>query len=365
MTEIFSFILLFLLPFTVVPFGVTQFENPKVVLAEGLIILLLLSRLFQTGSILDLGRKQIVIYLLIFAVTIFDLIFLNTSVSFFGNAFRLQGIFLLWLLLLFSFIVTHVSLSKAPWWVFAFLLYVQIGLSLFLPINESGRYVGTFGEPNALGGFALFVWPFAWFAVKEENVKSKIGKTLLIVGVITILYLSGSRSAAIGFLVQMLFLVIQKLGFNIKKAAVVCLIAIVLSLSFPFFEKKPYENRVEIWSSAVSAGLERPILGHGFGNTEIALQKAAKKLKLPIEDVYFDSAHNIFLDWWVQGGIIGLGLLLTLVFISIKNFVIYQHKRELVLTFGLLSVLVFNPASVAGLLAFWWVIGRGFEHNVG
>lgn len=361
MTEIFSFILLFLLPFTVAPFGVTQFENPKVVLAEGLIILLLISKFFQTGSILDLGRKQIVIYLLIFAVTIFDLIFLNTSVSFFGNAFRMQGIFLLWMLLLFSFLSSHVRFSKTAWWVFALLLYIQIGLSLFLPINESGRYVGTLGEPNALGSFSLFVWPFAWFAIKRRSGKSIIAKALLILGVLILLYLSGSRSATIGFGIQLLFLVIQKLGLDIKKAAVICLIIMASTFVFPFFERNPYENRVEIWRAAVSAGWAKPILGHGFGNTEIALQKAAAELKLPINDVYFDSSHNVFLDWWVQGGIAGLGLLLLLIFVAINKYVIMQNGRELVLLLGLLTALSFNPASVVGLLAFWWLIGRGFD----
>jgi len=141
----------------------------------------------------------------------------------------------------------------------------------------------------------------------------------------------------------------------------VCAICYLASYAFPFFEHNPYENRVEVWQSAVFAGFSNPFLGNGFGNTEIALHTAAAHLGLPIQYYYVDSSHNLFLDWWVQGGIIGLSVLLGLVYLTFKKFIKEDNIRELVLALGIVTALSFNPASIAGLVGFWWLIGQGLR----
>lgn len=359
MSEIISFLLLFITPFVIAPIGTTAFENPKVIFAEGMIILLLLVSVFS-NKILVSRNRQTIVYALIILLTLIHLVFFKSSISLFGNEFRNQGIFLFWTLLIFSYLAGKIKFEKVKWWIFAGLLIIESIVMFFLPLNESQRYVGTVGEPNALATFAVFVWPFGWFFLKKKEKFSYLKKAVLFLPVIIILYFSGSKSGMIAFAIQILFLILDRRKFEFKKVALVCLTAVVISYAFPYFQKNPYENRTEVWRSAIGAGQISPFLGNGFGNMDIVLHKAAEKIDLPIQYYYFDSSHNIFLDWWVQGGIIGLVLISILVITAAKGFINSKNEREFILFLGVITCLSFNPTSVGGLLAFWWLIGRGF-----
>lgn len=355
-----SFFLLFLLPFLIAPFGVSAFESPKIIVAEASILILLLYFLF-TKKIYHYSPLQLLLYTTILLLTVIDLLFFRTQLSFFGNVFRMQGIFLLWLLLLFSLLSSNVTFKKIPWLVFGLLVVLQTIALFFLPLNESQRYVGTFGEPNALGAFIIFLWPFAFFTVKKFGKREKIGMVLVFLGVIITLLLSGSKSAMIAFFIQMVCIWLSKKKFAKKKIVLICVVLYLLSYMIPFFEHIPYENRSEVWRSAVAAGYNQPFFGNGFGNMELVLHKAAHRWGLPVQYYYVDSSHNIFLDWWVQGGIVGFAVLVTLVYFSFEKFLTTDNVREFVLLLGMVTVLSFNPASIIGLLGFWWLIGQGMK----
>ncbi len=363
MATIITFFLLFILPFIMAPFGITEFENPKVIIAEASIILLFFISLFSNKIIHRYSRSQILLYTSIFILTLIDLFFFNTQLSFFGNLFRMQGIFLLWLLILFSLFSTNIPLKQIPWFFYGLLLLLELVLSYFLPINESNRFVGTLGEPNALGAFVLFLWPFSFFAIKKYDMKGKVAITVILLFVSVILACTNSRSAIIAFIIQLIFLILRKYRIKLGKIILICFLLYLLSYTLPFFEHSTYENRVEIWQSALSASISRPSLGYGFGNNEFTLHSAAVRLNLPVKNSYVDSSHNIFLDWLVEGGVIGLSILCSLIFLSFKKFLKEENIRELTLLFGLITVLSFNPASIVSMLAFWWVIGQGLKSN--
>jgi len=120
-----------------------------------------------------------------------------------------------------------------------------------------------------------------------------------------------------------------------------------------------YENRGEVWTTALVAGFTHPLFGTGFGNTEVFLHQATLKLHNHLQGYYVDSSHNIFLDWFVEGGIVGLGLFASLLFQTFSRFVTAKQERNLVLLLGLTAGLSFNPVSIVLLIAFWWLIGQG------
>lgn len=355
------FILLFILAFLIAPFGVTEFENPKVIVAEAGILLLLFYFLFTKKNTFRLPQKQVMLYSLLLLVTVIDLLFLRTPISFFGNVFRMQGIYLLWLLLLFSILSASVTFKSVAWYWYGLLLLIESIVVFFLPLNASQRFVGTLGEPNALGAYVIFLWPFAYFGIKKYGMLEKAGSILIFFMVILLIFLTGSISALLAFIVQIVCIFLYKKKIAVKKIVFICLFIYACSYVLPFFENNPYENRVEVWQSAVVAGFTNPILGNGFGNSEFALHKSAKQLGLPIQYYYVDSAHNIFLDWLVQAGVVGFIVLCYLVYLSINKFVQTGNFRELVLIFGMIIVLSFNPASIIGLLGFWWLIGQGLK----
>src|SRR6266566_2328908 len=98
MADCIVFFLLFVLPFVIAPFGVTQFENPKVIIGEVGIIFLLLISIFTNTLIYPRKSPQIILFVVIICLTFIDILFFRTQTILFGNAFRMQGIFLLWFL---------------------------------------------------------------------------------------------------------------------------------------------------------------------------------------------------------------------------------------------------------------------------
>ena len=294
----------------------------------------------------------------IFLVSCITAIFFPSQLLIFGNAFRMQGLFVLWFLLLFSVISRTSSFQKIPWFVFGILLGIELLVTIYISTNESGRYVGTLGEPNALASFAIFIWPFAFFAIKKFEKFQKIGMGIVFFFIGILLFLTKSHSGMIAFGLQVLFLILQRLKIPLKKVVFICLLLYLASYILPFFQHTVYENRVEIWKSALYSGIRNPLLGNGFGNMEIAIHNGAVHLGLPIQYYYVDSAHNIFLDWWLQEGLVGVFLLFFAIYHTFLQSIKEKNCRQLILLFGMLTVLSFNPASIVGLLGFWWIIGQ-------
>lgn len=361
MADVIVFFLLFILPFIIAPFGVTQFENPKVIVGEIGIILLLITALFSKQTKISFRPRQLYLYFAILILSLVHVIFFKTELSFFGNVFRMQGIFLLWFLLLFSVLSSNSSFKKIPWFTYTFLLLVQLVAMYFLYVDENNRRIGTLGEPNAAAAFAIFLWPLSIFAIRKFGTSEKIGVLITLTIVMAILILTNSRSAMIAFAIQLVFILLQKTNISLVKTTFACFLLYLFSYILPFFDHAQFESRVQIWQSAVWANSNNFLFGHGFGNMERAIHESANQLGLLVQYNYIDSAHNLFLDWWVQGGIVGATVLILLISFTLMKFIRENNKRELVLLLGMITVLSFNPGSFVGLIGFWWLIGQGMR----
>lgn len=367
MAKYLIYCLLFILPLVILPFGISYFETPKVILTEVIIEILLLYLFFKNSSFSfkKINRIFLICIISIFVLSLVHLIFLRTSTTFFGNAFRLQGIFLLWHLLIFSLISSKFKLddiSSIKYFIPAFLAFLS---TFFFGTDKSGRFFGSLGEPNALAATAIFIWPFLFFLPKSSFFSKSITKILIFLMVMILIFFSGSRSGLVAFILQVIFILFHfVVKLPLKKTLLIILIMYLLSLSLTFLQKnRVFENRSEIWQTAFIAGFQKPIIGSGFGNIESNLAQTAEKLKNNIRYQYVDSSHNLLLDWWIQAGIFGvliIGLFLIKVF---QSFLIQEKKRELVLLIGVLTTMSFNPVSVTTLVAFWWLVGQGFSEK--
>ena len=358
--SIIVWILIFILPFLIFPIGISEFEAPKIYAAELGIIILSLLGIFASYKNLLKEKIPLILFSLLFLLSLFHLLSHMTPTAFLGNIFRQQGIFLLWLLMLFSFFSAYLSRIKIPPIIITLLVAIEFILSVFIIRPLDDRAVGTLGEPNALAGFVAFLWPFIAF----KKLKSPFLKFLFIlisVMIFLIIFMSGSRSGLIAFILEIMlfgFFKFTKLG--ILKTTLIGILFLFSSFLLPFLQKDVvYENRAEIWQSAVFSGYQHPFLGWGFGNTEVALKQYNKKLYNRLQGYYVDSAHNIFLDYWIQGGFVGLSIFILLIYSSIKNFITKKSMMNITLLLGLLVTLSFNPASIVGLIGFWYVLGQG------
>jgi O-antigen ligase len=353
--------LLFFLPFIVLPFGQSPYEIPKVILAmcaiDALGVLVLLENKFR------FSRPHKVLLLIIAAIillSIYHAIALPNLHMFWGNSFRMQGIILLWYLLLWSAISSQKSFTRMPYYMFCIVLVLLSSSALFLG-NTAHRAVGTLGEPNTLAAFAVFLWPFVFFA---RDIPDKICRYVQLSSLlltVLVIVLSGSRSGIIAFGLQILFLLFKRVSKKLKLSLIVVFTILLATHILPLISHVEYEDRAVIWHTALIAGVQHPILGSGFGNTEQALRGVIVREHNTLIGYSVDSAHNLLLDWWVQGGLVGVSLLVILLILTIKQ--LYQRKQTLylLLIIGVLTAVSFNPVSVVILLQLWWLIGQGFD----
>lgn len=330
-------------------------------MAEILIEILLVIVLFRDASFLKtLNKSQLVLSAVLFFLTLLNIFSLNYPQIFFGNEIRLQGIFLLWHLLVFSLLSSRFNLEYFPKILFPVSLIFLLITAFIVEPDISGRAVGTLGEANALASSAVFFWPLAFILNFRKNLLNHSFKLGILLTALLVILLSGSRSGMLAFILQIVFLVAVKL-MNLKKVVILVMFLIAISLALPFFKGGGwYENRGEIWKTAIFAGRQK-ILGHGFGNTEPALYQASLKLDNNLRYQAVDSSHNILLDFWVQGGIVGLGSLIILIYLSLKGLIRQFKVIEITVFLGLIVALLFNPGSVVALVAFWFVLGQGFK----
>lgn len=356
--------LLFLLQFIYFPIGVSYFETPKVYLAQiGIFVLLLLSILrSQTPLLLKIPRVHVVAFTVLLLLSTVHLIFTPAETTFFGNDFRLQGVLLLWMLVIWAVISSRVVFEKIlhPFFLVGCLV-AQLVAALIIGGDGVLRAIGTIGEPNALAAVVLFIWPFLFFSKKPVHLWIKFGSLLI---VFLIIYISGSRSGMIAFTLQLVFWLISRTNLSTAKSVIISVILLLVTYSLPFLpQSNLYEQRSEVWHAALIAGAKSPIIGNGFGNTEFALQAAVNSLNLNLKGSYVDSSHNIILDWWVQGGIIGVGVIMLLVIQTFMSFIRQKNIMRITLLLGLVAALSFNPASSVSLIALWWLIGQGMAES--
>lgn len=333
-----------------------MFETPKVIVGEILIEVLLVLIFLRGRFKLVLNPFSGAIGLL-FLLTVIDLIFLKTNTTFFGNLFRLQGVFLLWHLLGLALVSSAVNLPKKVYLYSTFSLVVLSLSAYILGGDLNGRAFGTLGEANSLAGTAIFLLPFGLVATPKW---AKIG---FLLSVALIILASGSRAGVIVFLIQLIFVgLVYLASFKLSRAFLVALMLSLISLALPIYAGGGwYENRSEIWYTSLVAGTLSPVIGHGFGNMEAALHKTALILNNNIQYQVVDSAHNIFLDFWVQGGALGIMALVILIIFAVRNFLQKDQLKELLIILGLLTTLSFNPVSVSLLIAFWFFLGQGYK----
>lgn len=357
-------LLLFFLPLIVFPFGTSPFEIPKVIVAEfGIILLIVLTFLEEESTVWrSISQTQILLSGTLVILTVIHLIFFRSATTLMGNNFRLQGVYLLWLLLLFSILSSRSMIYRIPRWVFWLSVALLSGTLFVFGTNETGRAVGSLGEPNALAATGIFLWPWLFFGNRHTHLP-RWQKAISLIFIGLIVFVTGSRTGLVALTIQLVVIGLRHF-MKWPMLSVVLVGVVLLSTSFllPAVERGAvFENRAEVWLTAAHAGLKRPLFGHGFGNIEHTLRTQALKLSNNLRYQYVDSSHNLFLDWWVQGGVMGLGILLLFVAHSFKNFITQGNMMKITLFLGLLTVMSFNPVSVVTLVAFWWMIGQGFN----
>lgn len=325
--------------------------------------------------------------------TLVALFFLAGLISLFVGGVTMSkiGQFIVWFLqpISFFFITRYlVSRSAASRQLFLQSFYIFVGLAglyavmqyftlLGLPTdwwgnsNEPKRAISFFSHPN---GYALFVTPLLAFLLPHaasllRNIKKNwLQLVLYILGGIGLL-LSLSRGGWFGLAAAAaLFLVLKadKKLWQVALPVVVIVMVIIVSvpnfryrLLLPFYGEKSSVARLSLWNTGWHMVKDSPVLGKGLTgfNTNWYNYNTDNGLE------HYNFPHNIFLNFWIDTGLLGLLSFITLcVYGILRGLVRPTNVMSLGLTLFLVALIVHGLIDIPYFkndlaLVFWLVWG--------
>lgn len=366
----FFYVVLSILPVIFFPKVFNSYELPKLIFLGISILMLGTVVLFREVSIKNLRIRlnRIDTLVIIFLVILFasDIFGVSVKNSFLGSSYRLQG-FLTYLIFGYGYMIVRILSMQGKVKIYN-VLFVQLALLSILLIAQyflvstlgesislfQNRYHGTFGNPNFAGGYMAMLFAYILFA-KGNTHKVYWFKPLVILLCGIAIILTDSRSAILAVVISIVlyyFNIIKKIQGWIRIAFVIAICAISFSFIFltidqSLLEKRSseWENRSIIWKEGMQLFSKRPILGYGQENVQIIFPA----------NLHFsvDNMHNIFLEYAVSSGIVGLVLFVIL---SLLSFIKSDRARKM-LFLSFFVTAFFNPLSIAQLFLFWVFLG--------
>ena len=331
--------------------------------------------------------------------------------SFWSNFERMEGFITLLHLGMLFMVISSVfkEVDWKRWWntslvaSFLMVLYCVLQIIGLKTINQGGvRVDGTLGNAIYLAVYMLFhIFIAVLFMWREwKNVALKWVYGLLIFTQLFVLYHTATRGAILGLLGGLLVMAVlnirnreDKFARKISTSILIGLVVLIggfflirntnFVLSSPVLsrfsslpsldsEEIKRQGRYFVWPMAFEGFKDRPILGWGQENFNYVFQKYYSPEMFSLEP-WFDRAHNIFLDWAVAGGLLGLlsylALYFTLLFSIWKkksdnlsyaeksiltglvaayflhNFFVFDHLISYILFFSLLAYIHFKSSS--------------------
>jgi putative inorganic carbon (HCO3(-)) transporter len=258
----------------------------------------------------------------------------------------------------------------------------------FIRENWKGRAFSTIGNPNFLGTYLTLALPISAFSY----IYSKKTIFLLSSGIIYLsLLCTMTRSAWVGAFVSFVILVlyIRKYKYSYKHLAVIVVLFMVITISMNIYsndglfgrfititkdlgtvisQSSGYEkagaNRIFIWERVIELIKQRPLLGYGLETLDIVFTEAYEHdiMALFKHLIFFDKAHNEYLNIAVSTGIPSLVLYLTFIFsIVIKAFKNVKNNHLIIpllcSVIGYLIQAFFNISVVSVAYIYWAFLG--------
>ncbi|MCC7004684.1 O-antigen ligase family protein [Candidatus Nomurabacteria bacterium] len=354
--EILLYVLIFCIP--IVPFIVSNQMFFPYISGKNFafrVLIIIIAGLWASLAILDKKyrpKKSILLYAFIaftLIISIADIFSINPVKSIWSNYERMEGMVTI-LHLLAMFVVLGSFLKEKTWnWYVNFCLLASVIMGFWgieqLSENITRVYAGL-GNSSYLGGYMLihiFIAIYLLLKRIHKNIYSIEDKFFSIVyGVVIIfdLYVlsqTGTRGSLVGLVLGLVvtaillaifekqnkilrwiafsFLAIVVLGFvtlaSIKNTdfaknnQLISRFSELATLDLKTYAETAGQGRLLIWKIALKGVAERPLLGWGQDNFGYVFSKYYDP-QAYAQEQWFDRTHNVFLDWLISGGILGL-----------------------------------------------------------
>ena len=262
--------------------------------------------------------------------------------SFWSNFERMDGYVTLVHLFLYVLVAGSVLTTTKLW---SYFFHTSAVVALCVALYGLAQYNGFIAAGNGsttrvdslLGNAAymavymLFnIFIIFWLFVRTKVLSYRIGYALVAVILAYTLLLTGTRGTFLaligGSAVTVIYVAIFGRKYpEFRKIAIgACAIILLAAGSFwllrdsSFVQSQPALKRIAdislsrdltvrgtIWGMALEGVKERPLLGWGQSNFNYVFNKQYDP-SLYAAEAWFDRTHNIFLDWLIAGGVLGL-----------------------------------------------------------
>jgi O-antigen ligase len=253
--------------------------------------------------------------------------------------------------------------------------FTLIGLPAYYWGNgeEPKRALGFFGHPNF---YALFSAPLLAFLLPRtaETLKTFTSKLSLwpvycwLLGLLG-LALSLSRAGWLGLFAALVVFVFWEAEPKIRRGVIaVAVLGLVLvgsvpslrwRIMLPFYGEKSAVSRLSLWQTGVQAIKEAPVLGLGLEGFSRNWDRLNQDKNLT-ENHNFP--HNIFLNFWVEGGLMGLIGFLSIAGVALSESYRLRKKSVWALGVGLFFICLLvqgqldNPYFKNDLAIIFWLV---------
>jgi O-antigen ligase len=229
-----------------------------------------------------------------------------------------------------------------------YLLLQRVG---FDPMHwaASGTHGSSLGSPTFLGGYLVLVAPFALYRVvaraRQASLRAYAGWLALLVVICSVVLLTTIRGPLLGLVAGVLTLVVfaragsgRRIGKqDIAGAALLAAAAIALAVTgaggrgvgtlqrFLTIGQglDSSSQRLTVWQDALRAPFSvsdpaRVAFGFGAESQSVVFEHAeATVRRTPVE--LWDRAHNLLLDTWLTGGLVGVAALVVVVSLAVRS----------------------------------------------
>ena len=223
------------------------------------------------------------------------------------------------------------------------------------------RAIGTFPSPNIFAGYLIVVFFLACYA--RQMLNSSLA-SFQIAAITFAIILTKSFGACLSLAVSLivLFFLFYKDSKKQRLLVMVYFIFVTLSIAFIILSKwgrlmnlenphNPIMQRLNYWRISIAVIKDHPFLGIGSGNFQEVFLKY--KVGWSTDTRY---SHNIFLQTWLETGILGLAAMGFLITAFIKKSLLKSKYFFLAgmafILHNLIDITYFIPET--GL--FWWIL---------
>lgn len=217
-----------------------------------------------------------------------------------------------------------------------------------------GAWNGIFGQKNVLGSMmALSILVFLLLARvdPEKRWRMRVG----VVAASVLLVLSHSAGGIVVTIFMCIFLHLAKIvRTNIVKALAGTALAVIVGAIALFWvlahwgaftsalgKGETMSGRLQLWTLCVAMALKRVWLGYGYGAFWLGTHGPSFRILRVLPSVLNSRAHNVFLQTWLDLGVVGALLLAVIFAVYTTKAVFLVRRTRQVEAFWPLIILVF------------------------